>query len=110
MVDVPCVIANSYAQSKTDLGVVCVAWGWECVVLGLGPGGWAGVGGWGVPALDTTAFRYGTRLPALASQLLMQLPVECFKLLLLLFVICGAVIISVSFLYFRPGVFGTCAN
>ena len=103
-------IANSYAQSKTDLGVVCVAWGWECVVLGLGPGGWAGVGGWGVPALDTTAFRYGTRLPALASQLLMQLPVECFKLLLFLFVISGTMIISVNFYMIQARCFGTCVN
>ena len=105
LIDVPCVIAKSYAQSKIDLGVGCVAWGWECVVLGLQPGGWAGVGGWGAPALDTTAFRYGTRLPVLASQLLMQPPVECFKLLLFLSVICGAVFISVHFYIVQAGCF-----
>ena len=35
---------DSDAQSKTNLGLGCVAWGRECVVLGLGLGGWVGGG------------------------------------------------------------------
>ena len=42
---------DSDAQSKTNLGLGCVAWGRECVVLGLGLGGWVVVG-WRVGWVD----------------------------------------------------------